>query len=394
MVLRQPSRLIQLTGSSAEQDSLKNMGAIHQALLGIGAGGVAGSPSGSEIIITSNAEIEAINSDIVNFSGGSFASGVTGAHGRVFDNGTFFASFTNPGGEEEFISAGCRFYFRTDSTDSILKFRTSASANHIQAQRVAGGTLRIADAGNSVNYDSGSANISLTTWYYVTLYARINSSVGEFIAKLYDASGTLVETLTQTGIDTQTGSSLFAAITVWGGTSGDTYTDHLWVDISGTFRGCGYVETRSPTSNGDTNSWSRGGTDTGNNWDQVNETPKDTTSYVFSTGADQVDLYNFQDRSQVGTPITVQQVTYARAHTAGTRQYKPICKIGGTIYEGDTVSVTSTSSDTAAVYNWQNNPATGNAWTDSDIDGAQFGVKSVTTDVRIQTVALQILVSI
>lgn len=355
-------------------------------------GGGGPTPSASEIIFTANAEIEADEQDLLTGFSGSFASGVTDAHGRVYNNITFICSFTYPGGDEEFVSAGCRFQFRTDSTDSVLRLRTSASANLVSVQRVAGGTLRVAVTPNATNYDSGSANISLTTWYYATLYGRINDTLGEFIVKLFDASGAFIETLTQTGIDTAAG---LAAITAWGGATGDTYVDHLWTDITGAFRGCGYVEIRSPVSNGDTNSWTRGGTDTGNNWDQVDEVPKNTTSYVFSTAADQVELYNFQDRAQAGTPVTVQQIVYAHAHTAGTREWKPICKIGGVIYEGATQSTTSTSTATdPTVINWQNNPATSSPWTDLEIDSAQFGAKSVTSDVRLQCSCLHILVSI
>lgn len=356
-------------------------------------GGAPITPSASEIIITANAEIEAAGNDIFTFSGG-FASGVTGAHGRVYDNGTFIMGYTYPGGAEEFVSAGMRFYVRTDAADDLLRFRTSGSLNHIKVVRHTDDTWRVVDAAGTLLGTAGTTTLSTLTWFYVTIYARIDSTLGEFTAKLFDASGSLLETIAGgPGIDTQN-STVFSAITAWGGASADTYVDHLWTDGTGAFRGCGYVETSSPTANGDTNSWTRGGTDTGNNWDQVDEVPKNTTSYVFSTAADQVDLYNFQDRAQAGTPITVQQITYARAHTAGTRQYKPICKIGGTIYEGDTFSVTSTSQDVAAIYNWQNNPATGGAWTDTDINAAQFGVKSVTTDVRVQAVCLQVLVSI
>lgn len=356
-----------------------------------GAAGGGGGPSTSDIIVTGNAEIERDAGEIFSFSGG-FASGVAGAHGRVYDNVTFVMDYLYPGGAEEFVSAGCRFYFRTDATDAMVRFRTSASANILSLQRVAGGTLRLANSANSVNYDSGAANISLTTWYYVTLYARIHDTLGGFIAKLFDASGTLIETLTQTGIDTATGLSFRTA---WGGASGDTYLDSLWADINGAFRGCGYVETLAVTANGDTNNWARGGTDTGNNWDQVNEVPKDQTSYVVSTGADQIELYNLANRAQAGTSITVHQIIYAHAHTAGTREYKPICKIGGVIYEGATQTTTNTSNLTDPVLiNWQNNPATSGAWTDSDIDAAQFGAKSVTTDVRIQAMCIQVLVDI
>lgn len=356
-------------------------------------------PSGSEIIITGNAEIESSNGDIVAFQG-SLASGVTDAHGRVYDNSTFQATFDYPSGstDREFVSAGCRVRFRTDAGAGFFRFvrdPNSAQVSQIGVERLTGGTYQVKSYGPNVGYPSGAANISLLTWYYATLYSRIHDSAGEFIAKLFDASGALIETLTQTGIDTRNGSLSRADATYWGSGTADTYIDHLWTDINGVFRGCGYVETRSPTSNGDTNSWSRGGTDTGANWDQVDESPKNTTSYVFSTGADQVELYNFADRSQAGTPVTVQQVIYAHAHTAGTREYKPICKIGGTIYEGTTQSTTSTSTSTApVVYNWQNDPSTGAAWTDSGFNAAQFGHKSVTTDVRVQCVGLQVLVSL
>lgn len=369
------------------------MGAIAQALL-MARKSVTATPSTSEFVITANAEIDRNANDFMTFSG-SMASGVTGAHGRVYDNNTFVMSFTYPGGQEEFVSAGCRVYVRTDSTATFLTFRVvSGSTDHVGIRRLAGGAFSIRNFASGVNTDSGATNFALTTWFYVMLYARIHGSAGECIAKLFDASGTLIETLTQTATDTHNGANL-AELSVWGNPTNDTYVDSLWTDLSGAFQGAGYVETRAVTANGDTNSWTRGGTDTGNNWDQVDEVPKTETSYIFSTGADQVELYNFQDRSQAGTPITVQQVVYAHAHSAGTRQWKPICKIGGVIYEGSTQSTTSTSTTTApVVINWQNNPATGNAWTDADINSAQFGVKSVTTDVRLQAMCLQVLVAL
>lgn len=364
------------------------MGAIHQALLAASGG----APSEHDIIITGNAEIEASAGNIFSFSG-SIASGVTDAHGRVYDNATFIMQYTYPGGEEEFVSAGVRFYIRTDASDSMLILRTAGSATHIRVLRHTDDTWRVVDSASALIGTAGTTTLNTLTWYYVTLYARIHATLGEFTAKLFDASGTLIETITGSGVDTEnTGDS---AITAWGGVTMDTYVDHLWTDGTGAFRGCGYVETSSPVSNGDTNSWTRGGTDTGNNWDQVDEVPKNTTSYVFSTGADQVELYNFQDRAQAGTPITVQQIVYAHAHTAGTREWKPICKLGSTIYEGATQSTTSTSTGTnPTVINWQNNPATGNAWTNTGINSAQFGYKSVTTDVRVQAVCLQILVEL
>lgn len=352
---------------------------------------VAGSPSSYEMVVTGNAEIERNGQDIVTHNG-AFASGVTGADGRVYNNVSFTTSYSYS--SEEFVSTGMRVFVRVDNNGSILSFRRESSVVHIRIDRNASDVWEVL-RGDGTVLATGTTSIPIDTWFFFTLYARIHDTLGEFVAKVFNASGTLLETLSASGIDTRNAGTDLSIQTVWGNATIDTHVDHVWQDLSGNFRGCGYVETRVPTSNGDTNSWTRGGTDSGSNWDQLNELPKDETSYVFSTGADQVELFNFQDRAQAGTPITVHQIVYAHAHSAGTREWKPICKIGGVIYEGSTQSTTSTSTTTAPVLvRWDNDPSTGFAWTDSGINAAQFGVKSVTTDVRLQAMALQILVSI
>lgn len=365
------------------------MGAPHQALLGGSSASVIS--SAYEIAVTANAEIDRDGSDIITHAG-AIASGVAGAHGRVYNNVSLTSSFTYA--SEEFVSTGMRFLVRIDSNASILGICRDSTVRHIRVDRNASDLWQIL-RGDGTSLLTGSQSLPIDTWFYLMLYARIHDTSGEFVAKLLDASGSLLETLSASGVDTRNAGTDLALQTIWGNATIDTYVDDCWVDLSGSFRGCGFIETRVPTSNGDTNSWTRGGTNTGNNWDQVDELPKDETSYVFSTAADQVELYNFQDRVQAGTPITVHQMVYAHAHTAGTRQWKPVCEIGGVIYEGSTQSTTSTSTTTVPVLvSWDNDPSTGSAWTDSGFNAAQFGAKSVTTDVRIQAMCLQVLVDI
>lgn len=350
-----------------------------------------GAPSAYEIVVTSNAEIERGGSDLVTHSG-ALASGVTGAHGRVFNNVSATTSYSYS--SEEFVSSGMRFLVRIDGAQAIFSFRRESSVVHIRVDRNASDLFQVL-RGDGTSLESGSTSLPIDTWFYLTMYARIHDTLGEFEAKMFDASGALLETLSDSGIDTRNAGTDLAIQTLWGNATIDTYVDHLWVDLSGNFRGCGFVETRVPTSNGDTNSWTRGGTDSGANWDQVDELPKDETSYVFSTGADQVELYNFQDKSQAGDLIAVHQIVYAHAHSAGTREWKPICKIGGVIYEGSTQSTTSTSTTTPPVLiRWDNDPSTGSAWTDSGYNATQFGAKSVTTDVRLQNCAIHLLIDI
>lgn len=354
--------------------------------------------SAYDIIVIADAEAEATAGQIVSTSGG-FGTGVAGANGRVYDNSTFVSSFTYLGGQTEFVSAGCRFYFRTDATDSMLRFRrVSGQVNHMSIQRVAGGTLRVADAANAVNYDSGSANISLTTWYYCTFYCRIHNTLGEFTAKLFDASGALIETLTQAGIDTLNAGNA-AEISAWGGVSGDTYIDELWTDINGQFQGCGRINARSPNGAGASAQWSRGGTDTGNNWDQVNALPtlvSGNPSHVFATAVDQIDLYEFEDISISGPVISVRQIMAGRARSGTGRQFKAMCRISGVNYEGSQVFTSdSTSNQAPMIEDWKNDPSTGDAWADAAaINAAQFGYKSVTDEILVINTSIHVLIDI
>jgi hypothetical protein len=355
-----------------------------------GAGTVSGGASIYEIVVTTNAEIERNGQDLLG-SSAVIDSGVggAGAHGRVFRTSSSPVSYNYP--STEFVSAGVRFYVRADSAGNILWHREDTSRSHIRVSRNASDLWEI--VGDAGLLATGSTSLPIETWFDVMLYARIHNSAGEYAAKLFNDSGALIETLSGSGVDTYGGIVDLAKLTTAGSLT--SYADHFWVDLSGNFRGCGFVETRRATANGDTNSWTRGGTDTGNNWDQIDEVPKDETSHVFSTGADQIELYTYQDKSQAGDLIAVHQIVYAIAHTAGTREWKPICKIGATIYEGATQSTTSTNVNSAPVLiGWINDPSTGSAWTDSGYNAAQFGTKSVTTDVRLQNCAMQLLIDI
>lgn len=374
------------------------MGAIHQALLATrGAGG--GTPSASDVVLIADAEPEASANHIIGAP--AIASGVTDAHGRVYDEATNEIPHTLPGGQERFVSTGMRFRVRDDVNGPLAFYRRiSAAATHVQTNRLAGGQHRITFGSGAASVDGAAALMSLNHWYYHTLWVDCDDS-GSYISKIFEGEGVnegdLLEELTGSA-DTHNGGNLIETVH-WGSSTSNTYSDHHWIDINGVFRGCARINALKPNGAGGSASWTRAGTDTGNNWDQVNVMPTLTSgnpSHIFSTAADQVDTYAMEDISVSGTPISVRQIIYGRARSAGTRQMKAICRIGGVDYEGtQTFTSTTTTNQAPQIEDWKNNPVSGNAWASAaEINAAQFGYKSVTTEFLVINMSIHVLIDI
>lgn len=361
--------------------------------------GAGGTPNPSDIIMIADAEPEASPGHIVDAA--SISTGITDAHGRTYNQTATQTLFEPPGGQERFVSLGQRFRPTTDADGGLLTIRRiSGGAAHVTLQYITGGTLRVAFGSGAANHDSSPSAMTIDHWYYSMLYADINDA-GSYIGRIFEGEGVnegdlLVELAGST--DTYNAGNL-AENLGWGSAATNTHGDHIWLDINGVFRGCGRVNARVPNGTGASAQWSRGGTDTGNNWDQVNAMPTLTSgnpSHVFATAADQIDLYEFEDINVTGDVISVRQVMYGRARSGTGRQFKALCRIGGVNYEGSqTFTSNSTASQAPMIEDWKNNPATGNAWADAaEVNSAQFGYKSVTDEILVINTSLHVLIDI
>jgi len=268
------------------------------------------------------------------------------------------------------ISAVIRIYITSDTNRTMVRFTDGATSEHVEIAYITGGNFRISrNLGATVLALSTGGHISLNAQFYIAITAVVDDTAGSFTCDLYDNSGTLLETLTDSGVDTRDGATSVSAISL-GVTS---YFEDFVFDDSGTLYGPMQVETFGPNGAGDLTQLTRTGTDSGANWSQVDEKPVGTADAVGSTGADQIDTYTFPNRSVTGTPRAC-GVSAACLTSAGSVSFKFVCRIAGVTYEHSTAYAATTSSKFYGSF-WQNNPATGVAWTDSDINGAQFGIK-------------------
>ncbi|NCC03457.1 MAG: hypothetical protein EOM37_05340 [Proteobacteria bacterium] len=111
------------------------------------------------------------------------------------------------------------------------------------------------------------------------------------------------------------------------------------------------------------------------NWENVDDAaPDDDTSYNASETAGQIDSFTFADLTALNAAIMgVQANILARKDDAGNRQMRAVARVGSTNYEGADLTLTDSYLDHRTI--WNQNPATAAAWTEAEINAAEFGYK-------------------
>jgi hypothetical protein len=328
---------------------------------------------------------------------GSVESGIAGAHGKVYRTTTSQA-FRDFGANYQTLAVRMRIRpTAMPGSDLVIILRDDTNVNQV-AFRLLGGDGSFSAVRATSTTIAGPSSTGLWTqdnWYTVELRVHIaDSPNGTIEASMYNDAGTLLQTISATGIDTQNTANAYASRLGVGGINCDPYFDDVSVDSTGETIGPCQVETLLPDGAGDLAAHTRGGADSGANWSQCEENPDDSdTSYVQSTGVDQDDCYTFANRSLSGINRAIQVTATAKLAGGASRQIKLFVRISGVTYLG---SVTHTLTSSYSCYSecWTNNPATGNAWSDSEINAAQFGVRSLTTDCRITQLAVEVLVEV
>lgn len=335
--------------------------------------GAPAAPASGDLILLLSADVEPTAGgaprwwDSVSGTAPPTSTTPAGVHSRAWDATAggdvvidLLASTLTPG-------VGVRFR-RTSvaASDLIVRLRDASTGEHLEVDFVVGGNFRVNRNVSTQLAISTGAHIAVDTSYYIELAGLVDNS-GNFTCNLYDDSGTLLESISGSAVDTRDGAGSVEA-TVWGTTG---YWEDAYFDSSGQVYGPCQVEMSAPNGAGDLSQLTRSGVDSGANWSQVDEIPVGTADSVNSTG-DQYDCYAFPNRSVAGTPIAT-GVSAACLTSAGSVAFNFICRIAGVTYEHPTVHTATTTHKFFGGY-WRNNPATGVAWTDAEINATQFGI--------------------
>lgn len=134
-----------------------------------------------------------------------------------------------------------------------------------------------------------------------------------------------------------------------------------------------------PTSDGAKTDFDRGGVDSGDDWDQVDEIPPDGSEYLESDTPTEQSTFGF-----TGTPATIDGGAYSITglHVVGRHKLsaaqddagiQPILHLGGSIdYGGSFDPGTAWESFEER---WRQNPYAASAWTRATVDGMEGGME-------------------
>jgi len=216
-------------------------------------------------------------------------------------------------------------------------------------------------------------------WYYIEFTATISDTVGVVELKIDGTSviGPLTSQDTRNGANS-TANQLRIGQDVNSNSPFDI--DDLYVLDSGgssptnTYLGDIKVETLYPNGNGNSSVLLNDGGNTTNNYTHVDETfPNGDTDYVESSTVGDKDTYAYTNMATTaGTVFGVQINPYAKKTDAGTRSIKTVARVSTTEVDGP---VQTLGASYAYLTDIRETKPGGGAWTISDVNGAEFGVK-------------------
>jgi hypothetical protein len=224
--------------------------------------------------------------------------------------------------------------------------------------------------------DTAGFTHPITAWNYYELRVKINGASGEVELKINGVQA--IATYTMNLGSTNIGSVFLQGFVVnQGTTEGNIFDDIYVVDTSttpnNTFLGDCRVDVIVPSGAGNQTNFTPSA---GANYaavDDLTVNDGDTTTVSSSVVGD-VDLYTFGDLSASSAQVfAVSSCIYAKKSDAGARSVASVIRQGGTDYVGTSFALATGY----AVYEQvRNQDPTGSAWTVTNVNGDQFGLKT------------------
>jgi hypothetical protein len=222
-----------------------------------------------------------------------------------------------------------------------------------------------------------------STWYYIEWKIKVADSIGSGECNLY-LNGTSILSLVA-ATDTKNSSNAgwdrvsFRYANASGSTHNSQFDDFYWCDDTGSSNNTVLGDVRvcclSPNGNGNSSQFVGSDGNSTNNYQLVDEQQANSdTDYVESSTVGNIDTYTFEDLpATVATIKGVQVTNFQRKTDAGTRTVANVTRISSTNYVGSDMTLNANYRTQTTLL--ESSPATGIAWTVSELNAAEFGPK-------------------
>lgn len=221
---------------------------------------------------------------------------------------------------------------------------------------------------NTTQLEVTTGQASTNAWHYLELKVVCgNSPSGSYEFRIDG-----VNVMSDSGLDTQAGSSAVHASVEFCACAPGARYDDIYIADDGTFRGDLRVFTLFPSSAGDSAEFVPS---SGDNYAAVDESGHDgDTSYCESSTPDDTDTHHMTNVSGIGDILAVQHSVVCRKTDVTNFDIELGLKIGGTEYFESPQTVGSTSFTTKSVV-LEESPATTDPFTPTELNALQAGYK-------------------
>lgn len=271
------------------------------------------------------------------------------------------------------------YVISADQTIGVVINQNGADENRFRITST--GAIKIVNPLSSVLGTSADGVIVKDTWHYIEIKHAIKSSISanDCIIKV---DGVEVINL-PAGTDTNYfGLEMINCIELISNSSignDHFYDDFICYDTSGSswndFKGPRYISTLKPNGNGNSSDWTR--LSGSNNYEMLDDDEyDDDTTYVYASTVNNKDLYTFTnlDASVANIDAVIANIIGKKSSGNNFRTVVPVTRIGSTDYD-HAYPVTLETDYLSNQKVWVTSPATAAAWTPSEINDAEFGIK-------------------
>lgn len=291
---------------------------------------------------------------------------------RLYNGGDKFAITLD---DQSTWIVGFAFYADSNSSNSSKTMQLVDSAASVQlTMNILNGIIQLYRGDNGTLLATSAQTLQAGQWNYVEIKATIADTNGLFEVRVNEQVW-----VTYAG-DTKYSSTLANARTIRFCCASWVYTgfhDLYICDGTGTvnnnYLGDVRVDTVRPIGAGALTQFSPQGGSV--NWENVDDATSDgDTTYNVSDTAGIIDTFDCANLSAIGSVISGLQVNLmSRKDDAGARTLRAVARASGTNYEGSDNALTTDYRVCRQI--WDQNPATVATWTESAINGAEFGYK-------------------
>jgi hypothetical protein len=274
----------------------------------------------------------------------------------------------------------CGFWFRPEDTAAakiVCAFMDSATPANIHVSLRRDATNHLTFCRDATVLATSTNTLTQNVWYHIEIKATISDAAGTYEVRVDGAAANWIAAAT--GADTRnSGNASIGSVRLYGGanvsTAAQAFSDFYVLDTTGAqasdFLGPCRFEVVRPMGAGTTAEWAGNYAD---NWVNAAGADGDSTFNQSST-AGQTDQFAMSNVA-AGTIHAVQYVLMARKDAGAARTIRPVVRIGGSDYNGATVSLSASHAfltEAASI-----SPATSAAWDDAEVNDLEYGYEIV-----------------